>query len=161
MSDSWLVSHLHSKIDLKMTRVITSTEENACLLTRDSSHGSNSSIHYPLPILLGAHVGCVGDISWYVAPHPSCFPKADSRCYTGNKWCPCNPNEFLTSLTITFFICLVFSGGKCYHVELVQLSRLPIFLCGFLFHLLFFNTTIFTGLESVSETHSDTNIAVL
>ena len=29
-----------------MTRVITSTQEIACLLTRDSSHDSNSSIHY-------------------------------------------------------------------------------------------------------------------
>ena len=42
--DSWVthdMSQLQSKIDP------TSTEEIACLLTRDSSHDSNSSIHYP------------------------------------------------------------------------------------------------------------------
>ena len=33
------------KLILKMTQVITSTQEIACLLTRDSSHDSNSSIH--------------------------------------------------------------------------------------------------------------------
>ena len=37
------------KFTSKMTRVIWSLIENACLLTHDSSHDSNSSIHYQNP----------------------------------------------------------------------------------------------------------------
>ena len=32
-----------------MTRVVQSLQEKACLLTRDSGHDSNSSIHYTYP----------------------------------------------------------------------------------------------------------------
>ena len=43
------------EITFKMTLVILSLTEKACLLTRDSSHDSNSSIHYPDVAVLHVH----------------------------------------------------------------------------------------------------------